>query len=975
MRPRPLARVWALLAVAAAGTVAGGCTTDAYCFTDCPGDSGASGTGASGGAGQGGDLFGGTGGCEDLLGCDESGGGGQGGGCSPSNGGIEKCDGADNDCNGAVDDGPDIDLASLKTCGTCETNCLVELSGCTTEGAQCLPSSNPGVEPGTCACSDCKDDYYDLDGDGKSCEYYCDLDQSDDPTEELCNNLDDDCDGTKDENVDLCSTTTCGFCGNNCVVLHGTAECDSNGQMPCDASNAQCAIAACDDDDADGKADWWDLDGQYLTGCEYQCALTNNGIEKCGDGLDNDCDGAIDSQDSDLSGDPTIGVGCFGDPDGLCATAAHAGITECVGNQVECGGANVLHDNDVLETCNAVDDDCDGIVDDSPIDIGDSCGISNVFPCSFGTFQCQSGALVCIGAVNPGVEACNGVDDDCDGNIDKTGVTPPADAVGACNVPPPPPANATSPCKAGTKACVGGTIQCTGSVGPTSTGDTCAVDANCDGQLTNQPNLQTDVANCGSCGNNCLTGAVHANWACVAGGCAFQGCQPGYYDLNNDNKCEYPCVFIQAQENCNGVDDNCNGTIDENVSAPSPVQVCGVSPSATGNECKSTTQGGQVGVACQSGAWKCTFPSGVCSPTCAGATEICDALDNDCDGGINENVSNYGQPCASDAASPGSQGACKTTGTYVCNGPNATVCNAMASSCAALPGGCAELCDGIDNDCDGAIDETFNSKGANATYFVKPNVTRISGTRWIYSYEASRPTATNVVPGQGNGYRCVNGSDPVNGTCTFTVGATTYTAPSAPAATTLDKTTSCSLPDKLPWFNVTPAEVEAVCQSVGGFICSSGTATSDWRTACEATNTCKWGYYPRIDSFDLGTTPDCQQAYTSSRFCNLGPSFDFSSASGDQDGLLPTKSPLLGSCWADWSGLQNNATADNKIYDITGNLREIGKSGSTYRLLGGAFNTQSTSGAECSFEFYTVEKDFKFYDTGFRCCFAADPRL
>src|SRR5262249_49175019 len=158
-------------------------------------------------------------------------------------------------------------------------------------------------------------------------------------------------------------------------------------------------------------------------------------------------------------------------------------------------------------------------------------------------------------------------------------------------------------CKAGTKACVGGTIVCQGSIKlgdpGTSPSDTCGVDANCDGTLNNQPNLMTDVTNCGSCGNNCLAGAVHANWGCVAGACVFQGCESGYYDLNSDQKCEYPCVFVSAQESCNGVDDNCNGQIDEGVMAPSPVSVCGVSPSASTPECKSTSQGGTISVTCQ----------------------------------------------------------------------------------------------------------------------------------------------------------------------------------------------------------------------------------------------------------------------------------------------------------------------------------------------------------------------------------------
>ena len=34
---------------------------------------------------------------------------------------------------------------------------------------------------------------------------------------------------------------------------------------------------------------WWEIDGDPANGCEYQCILTNGGVEAC-DGIDNDCD-------------------------------------------------------------------------------------------------------------------------------------------------------------------------------------------------------------------------------------------------------------------------------------------------------------------------------------------------------------------------------------------------------------------------------------------------------------------------------------------------------------------------------------------------------------------------------------------------------------------------------------------------------------------------------------------------------------
>jgi hypothetical protein len=917
---------WLAAAVGLAlATLGSGCTTDAYCFADCDTGPTGTGTGTGGAGGEGGD------GC--IFGCTGDGGaggtGGSGmGGCTPTNNGVEKCDKIDNDCNAKVDDL--ADWSTAKACGTCDNNCYELLLNNEPDTITCSPSADPGNQPGVCKGS-CAADYFDLDKDGP-CEYYCvkGAGVTDDAS---CNNQDDDCDGVKDEDVDVCtSITDCGKCGGGCVVLHGTPECVHTGADACSPQNTQCKIQACD-------AGFYDLDKSYATGCEYQCDLTNAGIEICGDSQDNDCDGKIDDADDDLTGDPSLGQDCWGDPDGVCAEPAHAGKTICQGNKVVCAGVNVLVENQALEVCNSKDDDCDGTVDDSATDAGKACGLSGVFPCTLGTEQCKNGKLECLGNIDPKVEMCDGEDNDCDGNIDKVGNNPPMDSTGACNVPPPPPMGATSPCKSGLKACVGGSIVCQGSVTPAAgTVDGCNIDANCDGVLTNQPDKQSDVNNCGACGNSCYTGAVHASWACVSGGCQFQGCEPGYYDLNNDKKCEYACVFIQSQETCNGIDDDCDGQIDEGVVAPGPTQVCGVSPSATSAECSSN-----VTVACVAGAWKCTFPAGVCSPNCASAMELCDNLDNDCDGIKNENVANWNKPCASDDGKPApGDGACKTNGVYVCDTTTTTKCNAVAANCASLPGGCTELCDGIDNDCDSIVDEPFSNKGTNAANFVKPVVTKLGAqNKWIYTYEASRPTATTIVPGTGNGF---------------------WT--SAPSGVTLDQTPSCSVASKIPWFNVTPREVEQICVSRGGTVC----VTADWQAAARlpSPDACLYGYGP------LGSA--CKTGYVAgTKYCNLGPSYDFSASAGDQDGLLVTGSNLLANCYTDWTGQGNP-----KLYDITGNLREVTKIAvnvKNYPLLGGAFNTQSEGGAANNFTFYTVDENFQFFDTGFRCCFTSDPTL
>ena len=367
----------------------------------------------------------------------------------------EVCDGADNDCDGVADAPFDADGDGYTTCGadgtvgTTDDDCDdtdgdvhpgVLVDSCDGADSDCNGHVDDGDADGdgTTACDDCDDtdasaDMADHDGDGiTSCEGDCDdLDAGVYPdAPDVCDGVDDnDCDGVTDalENDD---------------DGDGHSECDGDCDDTRDTVSPD-AIEICDgvlDNDCDGTADplETDDDGDGATECDgaFDCDDTNaavySGAPEVCDGVDdNDCDGVVDVQERDADGD---GVSvCDGDCDD--ADANHSsldldgdGYSSCDG---DCDDADWTVYPGAYEQCDGVDNDCDNTTEEGIDDDGDGYSecqgdCDDVLASMAPVDADGDGYTICGGdcddtdiTTSPdGLEVCDGVDNDCDGQID-----------------------------------------------------------------------------------------------------------------------------------------------------------------------------------------------------------------------------------------------------------------------------------------------------------------------------------------------------------------------------------------------------------------------------------------------------------------------------------------------------------------------------------------------------------------------------
>ncbi len=418
---------------------------------------------------------------------------------------------------------------------------------------------------------------------------------------------------------------------------------------------------------------------------DADAAIHPEAREQCDD-IDNDCDGLIDDEDSDVygadtwyadsdqdgyGGDLLMLEGC-NQPDGY------------VDNRSDCNDLDASVNPEADEVCDGADNNCDGTLDeDSALDAsawyldgdGDGYGAGSA---SGPSCDAPAGYVLYDGDCNdndptyhPGATEsdCTDANDyNCDGSVGHADLD--GDGFAACEDCDD---NDAAANEAAAEVCDGIDNDCDGDI-----------DA-ADGNLTGATTFYGDSDGDG------YGGSQYQEEACTA--------PPGFVSNTDDCDDLDASSHPGASEVCDGADNDCDSTVDEGTGS---TWYQDDDADGYGNGSVSTTAcdapSGYVG-----NALDCDDFNAATNPS---AYEICDGADNDCDGVTDESAINatdwypdgdsdgYGQIGSS------SQSGCTAPTGYVDNDGDCDDANGAVNP------GESEVCDTLDNDCDGVTDES-----------------------------------------------------------------------------------------------------------------------------------------------------------------------------------------------------------------------------------------------------------------------------
>lgn len=364
---------------------------------------------------------------------------------------AEECNGLDDDCDGNEDNG----IAWMGTdCSTgldglCRTGTLDCLASAPQLGGTCVPNIAPNTQDEVCNgfdddCDGSEDEGFNI---GLSCSEtngVCDFDgvqvcnqngevvcepSANSDCAELCNGIDDNLNGSVDENVPP-----------GAICEAGVGACIRQGRLRCTNGGTPQAEMLCD-------------------------AIPGLGSREICNGITDDCDDAVDENVQEVGQPCSTGVN----------NACGPGLYDCQSGTLVC--IPNLQQGDQAEVFNCIDDDCDGAVDEDAPGVGGVCNVgSGRGQCAFGTRQCVNGAVSCVGN-DPSNEVCNNLDDDCNGAIDDF----PVDVNDQCDVGLPEDVAGSNVCNLGFTQCIAGALSCESSVVPICEIENSSRDEDCDG--------------------------------------------------------------------------------------------------------------------------------------------------------------------------------------------------------------------------------------------------------------------------------------------------------------------------------------------------------------------------------------------------------------------------------------------------------------------------------------------------------------